>query len=360
MFNHAPLFDPGYTEHMSSSHWNPRSRFQRLHVDWDIPPPPPKLVVIEERPKTILRENNSPDLPFRWSLNPYRGCTHACAYCYARAFHEYLDMGAGSDFERKIVIKPTAATQLRERFQNTSWKGDRIVFSGVTDCYQPIERKHELTRACLEVCAEYRNPIGIITRSPLILRDIEILQQMARHDAVEVHISIPILDERLARVIEPGAPPPSARLQTIRHLADAGVPVGISMAPILPGINDHAIPATLEAAKDAGAMWAWTQLVRLSDPVAQVFENRLRSSLPHRADAIMARIRRARGGKLNERDWHRRMRGVDATWSMAETVFEQWKSRLDLKARPSGPTINPFRRPNQGAQLNLFASSPKR
>ena len=193
MSNHAGRLAGRYTEHMYSKGWNPKSRFQRLHIDWEIPSPPAKLVIIEEQTQTILRKNNSPDLPFRWSLNPYRGCTHACAYCYARAFHEYIDMGAGSDFERKIVIKSNAPTLLQTRLQQPSWTGERIVFSGVTDCYQAIERKYELTRACLQICAAYRNPIGIITRSPLILRDIDILQELSRHQAVEVHVSIPIL-----------------------------------------------------------------------------------------------------------------------------------------------------------------------
>ena len=349
------MAESGYTEHMSSISWNPKHRFQRFELEWEVPPPSAKLEIIEDHGSGILQANSSPDLPFRWSLNPYRGCTHACAYCYARAFHELLELGAGTDFERKIIIKPRAADLLRQRLMQASWRGERIAFSGVTDCYQPIERRYGLTRACLEVCAEFRNPVVMVTRSPLILRDLDLLESLAQVRALEINISIPILDPKTARALEPGAPPPEARLRAISALSEAGIPVGVSLAPLIPGINDHAIPATLEAAKEAGASWAWTQLVRLSQPVAAVFERRLTEALPHRAASVMARIRRARGGQLNDRDFQTRMQGVDATWAMADAVFKQWRSRLGMSHRPGAPVINPFRRPGQGHQLGLFA-----
>ena len=342
---------------MSSSPWNPPSRFQVREIEWEVPPPAARVEVHLDQSRTVLRRNTSPDLPFEWSINPYRGCTHACAYCYARAFHEYLDLGAGTDFDRKIRVKTEAAKLLREHFLTPSWQGERITFSGVTDCYQPLERKYRLTRACLEVCAQFRNPVSIVTRSPLILRDLDLLKELNEVDGVEVHLSIPILDAKLARALEPGAPPPSARLRAIEVLSEAGIPVGLSLAPLIPGINDHAIPDTLQAAKSAGARWAWTQLIRLSEPVAQVFERRIHASLALRAESVMRRIRRARGGKLNSSVWHERMQGVDATWAMADAIFQQWRHRLELADRPAPPVIRSFRRPGQGTQLGLFAAT---
>ena len=342
---------------MSSTAWDPIQRFEHLHIEWEVPPPPARLKIEIDNAQSILRPNKSPDLPFGWSLNPYRGCTHACSYCYARAFHEFLELGAGTEFERRIRIKKDAPHILRHELMQSSWKGERIMFSGATDCYQPIERQYRLTRACIEVCVEFRNPIVIVTRSPLILRDIDLLKQLSKSGALEVNISIPILDPKIARALEPGAPPPSARLRTIQVLRNEGIPTGISLAPLIPGINDHAIPAALGAAKEAGAQWAWTQLVRLSDPVAQVFERTLKQTLPLRADTIMRRIRRARGGALNDGEWHSRMRGTDQTWAMAEKIFNQWKRRLNLSNRPPPPVINPFRRPGQGQQIELFEPS---
>ncbi|MCB9673907.1 MAG: radical SAM protein [Alphaproteobacteria bacterium] len=335
---------------MSSMPWNPRHRFRTEEVSWEEPPPPARLKVLVDRSRSILAHNDSDDLGFDWSVNAYRGCTHACAYCYARAWHEYLDLGAGSDFERIVLVKPEAAALLREAFEKRSWKGELVAFSGVTDCYQPLERKWELTRACLEVCADYRNPVGIVTRSPLVVRDLDVLRRLARFDAVRVSMSVPIVDDALARLVEPGAPPPSARLQAIRALSDAGIPVSVSLAPVIPGLNDHAVPQTLRAARDAGARWAWMTIVRFPGPVREVFERRLRAVLPDRADAVMARIDRAgvRGaGRVGDR-----MHGEGKAWEVTEQAFQVWRRRLGFEPMPPrGPT--PFRRPGP-EQLRLW------
>lgn len=200
-----------------------------------------------------MARNKSPDIPLEWSVNPYRGCTHACAYCYARDFHPHLDLGAGTDFEQKIRVKRDASLLLKQAFERESWTGQSIAMSGVTDPYQPLERRYRITRALLEVCARYRNPAGIITRSPLITRDLDLLTQLAAPDAGRVNSSVPILDPETCRLIEPGAPAPARRLAAVRALTDAGVPVGVSVSPVIPSLNDASIPGTLAAAKAAGA-----------------------------------------------------------------------------------------------------------
>jgi DNA repair photolyase len=331
---------------------NPPSRFPVATISWD-EPPVPRLEIIEDHSKSILSENDSPDIGFTWSVNAYRGCTHACAYCYARAFHEYLELGAGTDFERRLVIKPRAPELLEQAFNKPSWRGERVAFSGVTDCYQPIERRYELTRRCIEVCARYRNPVAVITRSPLVVRDLDLLVELAEHDAAQVSLSIPILDLDVQRKLEPGAPPPAARLQAISRLAEAGVPVGVSLAPLIPGINDRSIPATLQAARDAGARWAWMSLVRLSPSVAAVFEERLRDAMPDAADAVLRKIQRARGTTTREFRFFERMSGQGEVWETTRRMFELWRDRLGFAPTPPcGPT--PFRRPGAAVQLALF------
>jgi DNA repair photolyase len=335
---------------MSSTPWNPAHRFRTEELCWDEPPPPARLKVLVDRSQSILARNHSDDLGFDWSVNPYRGCTHGCAYCYARAWHEYLDLGSGTDFERVILVKPEAPRLLREAFLRPSWKGELIAFSGVTDCYQPLERKWELTRGCLEVCSEFRNPVGIVTRSPLVVRDLEVLRRLARFGAVRVSMSIPIIDPALCRCIEPGAPPPSARLSAVRALADAGIPVSVGLAPLIPGLNDHLVPKTLRAAREAGARWAWMSIVRFPGRVREVFERRLRETLPDRADAVMARIDRAgvRGAGSVGKRWS----GSGEAWNITAQAFELWRRRLGFEGiAPRGPT--PFRRPG-AEQLPLL------
>ena len=210
---------------------NPPNPFESLHRDFLEPAPHVALQMFEDSPRDILSRNDSPDLPFRWSLNPYRGCFHACAYCYARPTHEYWGFGAGTDFESKIIVKREAATLLRRTFEKPSWKGELILFSGNTDCYQPLEASLELTRACLEVCAEYRNPVGIITKGLLVLRDVDLLRRLQQEASVHVYFSIPFSDDEVARKVEPHAPSSRKRFEAMATLAQAGIPTGISLSP---------------------------------------------------------------------------------------------------------------------------------
>jgi len=333
---------------------NPRSRFASTEIDWEEPPPPIRVELIEDASASILAHNDSPDVGFDWSVNPYRGCTHACAYCYARNFHEYLGFGAGTDHDSRIVYKPRAAELLAAEFARPRWKGELVAFSGVTDCYQSVERRLGLTRACLQVCLDHHNPVGIITRSPLVTRDIDLLVALHERAAARVNFSIPLLDPELSRQLEPGAPPPALRLKAMAALAQAGVPVGVSLGPIIPGLNDRAIPETLKAAREAGAQWAWMILVRLAGAVATVFEERLREARPLAVDSVMARIRRARDGGLNSPEFGARMKGSGEAWAVTEQLFTLWRDRLGYEKPPPLPSPSPFRRPGEARQLRLF------
>jgi DNA repair photolyase len=311
-----------------------------------------QLEIYEDHTKGILAHNESPDLPFEWSVNPYRGCFHACAYCYARPTHEYLSFGAGTDFERKLVVKKRAPDLLREAFDAPKWQGARVIFSGVTDCYQPIEASYRVTRGCLEVCAEYRNPVGIITKAPLVERDIDVLQELTRVAFATVMVSVPFWDEAKARAIEPFVTPPARRVRTIERLAKAGVRVGVMVAPIIPGLNDEDMGDVLAAARDAGASRAHTTLLRLPGPVKDVFEERLRASLPLRADRVLRRIRETRGGKMNDARFGTRGTGEGPYADAIARLFEQTAEKLGFPtALPDdGPTT--FRRPR--GQMALF------
>src|SRR5262245_5254479 len=213
----------------------------------------PPTEYLPDESQSIVAENDSPDVGFRFSVNPYRGCAHGCSYCYARPTHEYLGLSAGLDFETKVFVKYRAAELLREFLSRPKWQPEVLVFSGVTDCYQPAEREFRVTRGCVEVAAECRQPIGIITKNALVTRDIDMFQRLAEHHAISVSLSITTLDAKLARVMEPRTSSPEARLRAIRELTDAGVPTSVSVAPIIPGLNDSEIPSILKAAREAGA-----------------------------------------------------------------------------------------------------------
>src|SRR5437763_745473 len=242
---------------------NPPNPWATTEVEYLEGTPEVRLEVYEDQTRQILAKNDSPDVGFTWSVNPYRGCFHACAYCYARPSHEYLSFGAGTDFDRKIVVKRQAAALLRKAFAKKSWRGETVVFSGVTDCYQPLEASYRLTRACLEVCVEHANPAGIITKSALVERDVDVLVALARVASVRVTVSIPFWDAERARAIEPYVPTPARRLKVIETLAKAGIAVGVNVAPVIPGLNDQDIPKILTAARAAGATHAGTVLLRL-------------------------------------------------------------------------------------------------
>lgn len=312
---------------------NPPNPWLSTHVEWLEEPPVAELEVFEEDAKSVLAENDSPDLGFRWSVNPYRGCFHACAYCYARPSHQYLGFGAGTDFDRKIVVKVNAPEVLERELSKRSWKREMIMFSGNTDCYQPLEASYELTRRCLEVCLAHRNPIGMITKGALVRRDVELIAELARRTNVLVSITIPFAREEICRKLEPGASSPSKRFETLRALSDAGIPTGIAIAPLIPGLNESDIPELLERAKEAGARTAFMTLLRLSAEVLPVFRERLNESMPERARKIESAIRDMRGGKMNDSAFGRRMSGSGPRWETVAHLFEIHCRRLGLAER---------------------------
>jgi DNA repair photolyase len=484
---------------------NPPNPWDSTHVDYLGEPPEAALEVFEEESRSILAENESPDVGFRWSLNPYRGCFHACAYClreetpvlmsdglsrpiadirvgdevygtvragrqrllektyvlnhwrrtdlayrvhlqngielvasgdhkfltargwrhvavvqkelrkhsrlspesvllavganpdralkeeasyrvrsveplgavslydittgtgdfiangivshncYARTSHEYLGFGAGTDFDRKIVVKVNAPELLRQQLLKRSWQGETIVFSGNTDCYQPLEAVYGLTRRCLEVCAEFRNPIAIITKGALVRRDVELLASMARETSVFVSLSIPFSDDVMSRAIEPNASLPSQRIETLRLLSEAGVRTGVGVAPVIPGLNDSQISAVMERARTAGATSAFMTLVRLAGQTLPVFRERLELAFPDRAARIWSAIRQVRGGKLNESEFGARMHGVGPRWAAIRSLFDVECRRLGFNEERTGEEPEKaFRRP--AAQRDLFDS----
>jgi DNA repair photolyase len=325
--------------------------------------PHQRFTVYEDRTRQILAHNESPDLGFHWSINPYRGCFHACAYCYARPGHQYLSFGAGTDFDRKIVVKPEAPRLLREALDKPSWKGELIVYSGVTDCYQPLEASYRLTRQCLEVCTEYKQPVGIITKSPLIERDIDVLLSLQRVAELHVTVSVPFWREETARAIEPYVATPTRRLRAIERLASAGVGVGVNVAPIIPGLNEDDLGPLLEAARAAGATHAGYVLLRLPGPVAPVFEERLRAALPLRAEKVMRRIRETHGGKIYDSRFGVRGRGEGVYAETVGALFKRTAARLGLSTkwteirmndRPKVHVATTFERPARGGQMKLF------
>lgn len=332
---------------------NPHNRFERFRVEYAEEAPEAPLELYDDLSRGILSENESPDLGFRFSLNPYRGCLHGCAYCYARPSHEYLGFGAGSDFERKLVVKRRAPELLRERFEKKSWQGELIVFSGNTDCYQPIEAKLELTRGCLAVCAEYKNPVHVITKSVLVERDLDVLVQLAAEAGAGVTLSVPFLDADVARAMEPYAPPPLRRIQAIRTLTGAGLRVGVNVAPVIPGLNDRDIVPILEATRAAGATTAGMVPLRLPGSAAQVFTERLRASFPLAADKVLNRIREMRGGELNDGRFGNRMRGSGRYIETVHDLFDVTAKRLGFEQREITPQASRFRRPERG-QMKLF------
>jgi DNA repair photolyase len=333
---------------------NPPNPWQTIHAEWLGAPPEAGLEIFEEKAKSIIAENDSPDVGFRFSVNPYRGCFHACAYCYARPTHQYLGWGAGTDFDRKIVAKVNAPELLRRELLRPSWRGEPIVFSGVTDCYQPTEAVYGLTRRCLEVCRDFRNPIGIVTKGALVRRDLDVLAAMAKQTEVTVYVSIPFADERTARALEPNVASPSLRLEALTALSAAGVRTGVAVAPIIPGVNDSDIARVLARAREAGAEKAFLTLLRLPAETLPVFEERLAEAFPDRAARVWSNLEQARGGKRNESRFGARMEGVGPRWRAIEGLFEVECRRLGLnRDEKEHPHTSTFRRPAP-AQKELF------
>lgn len=331
---------------------NPPNPFVSEAVEWLGPPPEAKLRIHEEQAKEILARNESPDLPFRYSLNPYRGCYHACAYCYARPTHQYLGFGAGSDFERELVVKVNAPERLRATFERRSWRGEAVMFSGNTDCYQPLEAAYQLTRRCLAVCAEYHNPVGIITKGALVQRDLDVLQTLARSARVRVFFSVPFAEDKLARLIEPGASPISKRLRAMAALASAGIDVGVAVAPVIPGLNDDQIPTILARAREAGARHAGIIALRLADEVAEVFHRRIAEALPGHHKRLTHAIEDAKGGRPDDKRFHQRMRGSGPRWQTIHDLFHLHAERLGFDTSPRELQATTFERPRR--QLPLF------
>lgn len=324
---------------------NPPNPFESQHRELLDLPSQVKLEVYDDSTREILNRNESPDLPFRWSLNPYRGCFHACAYCYARPTHEYWGFGAGTDFDSKIIVKQQAASLLRGAFLKPSWKGELIVFSGNTDCYQPLEASYGLTRSCLDVCAEFQNPVGIITKASLIMRDLDLLRRLHDEAWVQVYFSIPFADNDTARKVEPQAPSITRRLEAMRTLSRAGISTAVSIAPVIPGLNEDDIPEILRRAREAGATDAVHALLRLSGSVEPVFLARMAEAFPDRIKKITHRIREVRGGRLTESDFFKRHQGQGTYWQMVEQLFELAKRKAGFSDESIKPIPSSFRRP---------------
>jgi DNA repair photolyase len=338
---------------------NPPNPWESSYVEWLGEPPEAELEVYEEHARSILAENQSPDVGFRFSLNPYRGCFHGCSYCYARPSHQYLGFGAGTDFERKIVVKINAAECLRRELARGRCRGETLVFSGNTDCYQPLEAVYGITRKCLEVCLAFRQPVAIITKSPLVRRDADLLGELSRRARASVCLSIAFVDSEMARLLEPSVAPPRLRFETLRALRQAGVPTGISLAPVIPGLNDSDIPRLLAEAKDAGVRDAFIGLLRLPAEVRPVFFERLREAFPGRVTKVENAIRELRGGRLNDSTFGTRMRGSGPRWRAIEALFQAHCRRLGLNRRDSA--IDPEDAPPESSpeQGRLFEQTPK-
>ncbi len=348
---------PGYRGRGSAS--NPKNRFEALEVLPDPAAreeddPGPLTRILRDTTRTIIATNDSPDVGFDASVNPYRGCEHGCVYCYARPFHEYLGFSAGLDFETRILAKPDAAALLRKALSRPSWEPRVIALSGVTDAYQPAERRLRITRGCLEVLAEFRNPVAIITKNHLVTRDADLLADLAAVDAAAVNLSITSLRPELQRVMEPRASTPARRLAAVEALAKAGVPVGVMVAPVIPGLTDTEMPAILQAAASAGAQWAGTIALRLPHGVKDLFEDWLERNFPDRKERVLNRIREIRGGQLNESAFGKRMRGEGEYADQMRALFEAARKKAGLDGPRPVLSTAAFHVPAKGGQLGLF------
>jgi DNA repair photolyase len=348
------------------SHLRPPNRFDRIHVEEDfehLESDPDFLEELKSLPteylpddsRTIVSENESPDIPFRFSANPYRGCLHGCAYCYARPYHEYLGLNAGVDFESKIFVKHRAAELFREFLSRDRWNPEIIVFSGVTDCYQPAEREFRLTRQCLEVALEARQPIGIITKNALVVRDLDLLSEMARRNLVSVNISVTTLQADLARVMEPRTSTPAARLKAISTLSEAGVPVNAMIAPIIPGLNDSEIPMLLKAVSEAGARRANMTILRLPLTVLPVFQEWLQRNFPEQQSRIESRIRACRQGEMNSSRFGERFQGTGPIAEQIRRTFQVFRKKFGLEQPAVELDFSQFKPPRAlNGQMRLF------
>jgi DNA repair photolyase len=313
-------------------------------------------VFLPDNSKTLIRENDSPDVPFRYSINAYRGCEHGCVYCYARPTHETLGMNAGLDFETKILVKHDAVQLLRQELNHPKWEPESITISGVTDCYQPAERKFKLTRGILEVMLEARQPVTLITKNSLLLRDLDILAPMAAKNLIAVALSVTTLDADLARTMEPRTATPKAKLRAIRELSAAGVPVRVMIAPLLPGLTDHELPQIMQAVKESGAKSVGYVMLRLPWAVSPIFIDWLKTHRPLQAERIEGLVRSVRGGKLYDSKWGERMRGGGPYAEGIEASFDLFAKKFGLDQPWTPLDCSQFTPPKlPGGQLRLFA-----
>jgi DNA repair photolyase len=335
---------------------NPANRFETLHYERDPQAPPgddpaPLTQFFKDRTASIITTNDSPDVGFGASINPYRGCEHGCSYCYARPYHEYLGLSAGIDFETKIMVKEDAAKLLRKELSSRHWQPQVLGLSGVTDAYQPIERHLLLTRRCLEVLAQFRNPVVVVTKNHLVTRDIDLLRSLAEHQAALVCISVTTLDDGLAGRMEPRATRPHGRLDAVRTLTAAGIPVTVLVAPIIPGLTDHEAPAILAAARDAGAVHAGYVMLRLPHGLPQIFGKWLADHFPNRKERVLSRLREVRGGRTNDPRFGTRMCGEGPIADAVEQMFRLTYRKLRFPGKPK-LSADAFRRPDD---MPLFA-----
>ncbi len=345
---------------------SPPNRFDRIHVedtfdamehddDFLASIARPRTEYFEDDSQSIVTSNDSPDIPFTYSMNAYRGCAHGCAYCYARPTHEYLGLSAGLDFETKVFVKLRAAELLGQFLKRPSWSCESIMMSGVTDCYQPAEQHFRLTRQCLEVAWDHRQPISIVTKNALVTRDIDLLSQMAQCNLIHVALSITSLDQSLTKVLEPRTSAPAARLRAVAELSSAGIPVTVMVAPLIPGLTDDEMPAILMEAAEAGAKAANYTMLRLPLTVKPIFLDWLETHMPTKMQRVENLIRSVRQGALNSSEFGSRMRGTGLMADQISQLFKilQKKYKLDVPLTPLDTTQ--FRRPaDKGGQMMLF------
>ena len=338
---------------------NVSNKFQEYHIstedtdglDEELLQDKPKTQVFYETPKKIISTNTSPDIPFTGSINPYQGCEHGCVYCYARNSHEYWGFSAGLDFETKIIVKKSAPDLLESEFLKSSYKPRVIMLSGNTDCYQPLEKKYKITRGLLEVFEKYRNPVGIITKNSLITRDVDILEELAKHNLVTVVFSITSLNEELRRLLEPRTASAAKKLKAIELLASKNIPVGIMNAPIIPGLNHHETPEILKAAANAGAKFASYTVVRLNGQIHKIFKNWLMKTFPDRADKVWNQVQELHNGNVNDSEFGRRIKGEGKIAAVIKNLFEVSKKKYFKEEAGTPLSTDHFRK---GGNYSLF------
>jgi len=341
---------------------NPANRFdpRRFELaEWEAIDELPEMghntQFIPVQAKSILNQVDSPDIGPALSMNAYQGCEHGCIYCYARPTHEYWGYSAGLDFEQRILYKPDAPRLLEEAFRKQGHVPQTIMLSGNTDCYQPAERKFQLTRQLLEVCARYRHPVGIVTKNALVLRDVDLLQELARFNAVRVYLSLTTLDEDLRRVLEPRTSTTRNRLKTIEALTQAGITTGAMFAPLIPGLNDHELPQLMQAAAEAGAQTCGYTVVRLNGALGPMFEDWIRTHRPNLAEKVLRRIREAHGGQLSDSRFHTRMRGEGTRIDALSRMYSLMHQRYFAHHNPPAVNTAAFCVPDKGRTQGLFA-----